>query len=56
MQKHFARIYALALDLTMLVLLLAAPVMPPEKIKKQNSGSLAPNPGLKNGQAVNSTS
>ena len=49
MHKHFGRIYFLALDLLMLILLLAAPVIVQEKVKKQEVGPLATKPEFKSG-------
>lgn len=47
MHKHLQRVYTLALDLLMLALLLAAPVLTEEKSRKQNAGTPGPSEEFK---------
>jgi hypothetical protein len=55
MHKHLQRVYTLTLDLLMLVLLLAAPVLTPQKPQKQDEahdkGTPAPSAEFKGNAA-----
>ena len=51
MHKHLVRVYTLALDLLMLILLLAAPVITQDKPEKQNADPAGPNAEFKQNAA-----
>lgn len=51
MHKHLQRVYTFALDILMLLLLLAAPVLTQDKPQKQEAGPAGPSAELKGNAA-----
>ena len=51
MHKHLQKVYTLALDILMLLLLLAAPVLTQDKPQKQDAGPTGPSAEFKGNAA-----